>query len=137
MRGYRIVVAAHGPLAASFVASAALICGPIDDCATVHLDPADSPESFRDRLLDAMGDAGTTRPLLLLTDLAGGTPSNVSLAVSRGLPHVVVISGINLAVLVEAVTSVETLDPASVSGLVASGREALVDAETLMGSRSP
>jgi len=136
MRGFRIVVAAHGALAAGFMASAEMICGRIEDAATVALDPEDSPEGFRDRLLEAIGDAGTERPLLLLTDLAGGTPHNVSLVMARRLPNAVLISGINLAVLVEAATSVDALDAESVERLVASGREALVDLGQLIATRA-
>jgi mannose/fructose-specific phosphotransferase system component IIA len=48
-----------------------------------------------------------------------------------------VISGVNLAVLVEAATSTDALDAATVERLVALGRGALSDASSLAASRSP
>jgi mannose/fructose-specific phosphotransferase system component IIA len=134
VRDFRIVVAAHGGLADGFRASAEMICGPLPDLETVGLDPSDSPEAFRDRLVAAVGDPD--RPVLILTDLLGGTPHNVALAASRRLPRVVVVSGINLAVLIEAAMTMESLDPPAVDELLAVGREALADATQLLSSRS-
>jgi mannose/fructose-specific phosphotransferase system component IIA len=133
MRDFRVLVAAHGGLADAFVASAALICGELDDVHAVGLLPTDSPESFSERLMAAAGDPADN--LLILTDLAGGTPHNVALVATRRLPKAVLISGVNLAVLIEAVTSIDALDGESVERLVASGREALVDAGQLFAAR--
>jgi len=134
MRTFRIVVAAHGELADAFVSAATLICGVLHDLHAVGLRPDDSPESFSERLVEAVaGDA----PVLILTDLVGGTPHNVALTLARGMPAATVISGVNLAVLVEAATSTDALDAATVERLVALGRGALSDASSLAASRSP
>ena len=135
MRDFRIVVAAHGDLAGAFVATAELICGRLDDVHTVGLEPTDTPESFGERLTRAVGDPDGK--VLILTDLAGGTPHNVALVVTRRLPKAVLISGVNLAVLLEAATSTDALDGESVERLVASGREALVNASQLLATRRP
>ena len=125
MRSFRIVVAAHGELADAFVSAAQLVCGVLHDLHAVGLRPEDSPESFADRLSAvATGDG----PILILTDLVGGTPHNVALTLARRNPAATVISGVNLAVLVEAATSTDALDPATVERLVALGRGALSDA---------
>jgi mannose/fructose-specific phosphotransferase system component IIA len=135
MRDFRILVAAHGDLAAAFLASAELICGRLEDVHAVGLLPTDSPESFDERLMAAAGDPADS--LLILTDLAGGPPHNVALAATRRLPKAVLISGVNLAVLIEAVTSTDALDGESVERLVASGREALVQGSQLLAARQP
>ena len=135
MRGFRILVAAHGDLADAFLATAEMICGQLEDVHAVGLLPADSPESYSERLLAAAGDPGDS--LLILTDLAGGTPHNVALVATRRLPRAVLISGVNLAVLIEAVTSIDALDGESVERLVASGREALVNASQMLAARQP
>jgi len=135
MRDFRVLVAAHGDLAAAFLASAELICGHLENVHAVGLLPTDSPESFDERLMAAAGDPADS--LLILTDLTGGTPHNVALAATRRLPKAVLISGVNLAVLIEAVTSIDALDGESVERLVASGREALVDAGQLFAARQP
>ena len=135
MRGFRIVVAAHGDLAAALLSAAELICGPTDDLRAVGIRPEDSPESFGERMAAALGDPG--KPLLVLTDLAGGTPNNVALSLVRGRPSAFVISGVNLAVVMEAAMSIEVLDRAAVDRLVELGRQGLVDAGTLLASRAP
>jgi mannose/fructose-specific phosphotransferase system component IIA len=135
VRDFRIVVAAHGELARALLSTAELICGRIDDAVAVGLDPSDSPETFFDRLMAAAGDPD--QPILILSDLAGGTPHNMACVASRRLPRAVCLSGINLAILIEAATSIETLDGPSVERLVASGREALVDATKVLSTRSP
>jgi mannose/fructose-specific phosphotransferase system component IIA len=133
MRPFRIVVAGHGDLADALVSSAQLICGMVDDLHAVGLRPDDSPESFAERLMAASATEG---PVLVLTDLVGGTPHNVALAVSRQTAAVL-ISGVNLAVLIEAATTTDALDTTLVERLVSAGRGALADAASLLASRSP
>ena len=135
MRAFRIVVAGHGDLAAALVAAAEMICGRIPDLHAVDLQPADSPESFGERFGAACGDPA--EPVLVLTDLVGGTPHNVALAALRRRESAVLISGVNLAVLVEAAMSMDALDAGAVARLVSTGRAALTDAASLMGSRIP
>jgi len=134
MRAFRIVVAAHGDLADAFVSAARLICGALHDLAPVGLQPEDSPETFGERLRAAAAGDG---PLLILTDLVGGTPHNVSLSVARHLPAATVISGVNLAVLIEAATCTDALDASTVERFVSLGRGALADASSLVASRGP
>lgn len=133
MRDFRIVIAAHGDLAGALLATAEMICGHLHDVHAVGLHPDDSPETYRERFMTAAGDAD--RPLLVLTDMVGGTPHNVALAATRGLPLAHFISGINLAVLIEAAMADDALDGAFVERLVASGREALLDAGGLLATR--
>ncbi|HSO30397.1 MAG TPA: PTS sugar transporter subunit IIA [Candidatus Sulfomarinibacteraceae bacterium] len=135
MRDFRIVVAAHGDLAGALLSAAELICGRLEGVHAVGLLPTDSPESYEARFMAAAGDPA--EPLLILSDLAGGTPHNVALAATGRLPRAVLISGVNLAVLIEAAMSTDALDGESVERLVASGREALVNASQLLATRRP
>jgi mannose/fructose-specific phosphotransferase system component IIA len=135
MRSFRIVVAAHGDLADALVSAAQLICGRMHDLVAVGLRPDDSPESFAERLGAACGADDT--PLLLLTDLVGGTPHNVAFAAVRRRSRAALISGVNLAVLIEAAMSLDALDASAVDRLVAVGRQALADAASVVASRSP
>jgi mannose/fructose-specific phosphotransferase system component IIA len=135
MRGFRIVIAAHGDLATALLSAAELICGPTDELRAVGITPEDSPESFAERLAAAVGEPGV--PVLVLTDLVGGTPNNVALGMVRGRASAFVISGVNLAVVMEAAMSIDVLDRAAVDRLVELGRQGLVDAGTLLASRAP
>jgi mannose/fructose-specific phosphotransferase system component IIA len=135
MRDFRIVVAAHGDLAGALLSTAELICGRLDDVRAVGLLPTDSPESYSERFMEAAGDPAAQ--LLILTDLVGGTPHNVALVATRRLPRAVLISGVNLAVLIEAAMSTDALNGKSVERLVANGREALASASQLLAARHP
>lgn len=124
MRGFRIVVASHGELAAAFVASAEMICGPLEDVAPVALRPEHSPEAYAELLRGAVGDG----PCLILADLAGGTPSNVATLVARGRPDVVSVAGANLGMLIEAAASLASIDDEAIRQLVTAGRDGIVNA---------
>ena len=133
MRGFRIVVAGHGDLAAAFLASAEMIAGPIEDSRAVGLDPGHAPEHFAELLREAVG----TGPCLILADLLNGTPSTVALVVARRSPDVVVIAGMNLVLLIEAAMSLTSLDDEAIGALVAASRGAIVNASArLVRSRS-
>lgn len=118
-----MVVVSHGGLADAMIAAAFIICGKTDGVRAVGLDPADSPESFAERLGDAINDE---RPTLILTDLYGGTPHNVACATARQRA-VRCISGVNLGLLIEAITTSEELDDQLVGRLVPLAREGVVD----------
>jgi mannose/fructose-specific phosphotransferase system component IIA len=125
VRPFRIVIAAHGLLAAAFLASAEMICGPQDGVVAVGLEPDDSPEGFAERLREALGPPET--PALILTDLQGGTPHNVACLVARDRANTVSVSGVNLGVVIEAVTALESLREDDIGRLVSTGRESMVD----------
>lgn len=125
MRPFRIVIAAHGSLAAAMLGSAEMICGPQEDVVALGLQPDDSPESFADRMRDAMGGPGA--PTLLLTDLQGGTPHNVACLVARGRSDVAIVAGVNLGIVIEAATSLESIDEDAIALLVSTGRDSIVD----------
>lgn len=124
MRGFRIVVASHGDLAAAFLASAEMICGPLDDARAVDLRPTHTPEAYAGLLREAVGDG----PCLILADLTGGTPSNVAMLVARARPNIVAVAGLNLGMLIEAATSLTSLDAEAIDQLVTSGRDSIVNA---------
>jgi mannose/fructose-specific phosphotransferase system component IIA len=124
VRPFRIVVAGHGEFPAALLASAEMICGPIEDAAAAGLMPEHTPEAFADLLRSAVG-AG---PCLVLADLAGGTPGNVAILVARHRPDVVVIAGTTLGMLIEAAMSGAALDDDLVEHLVNAGRSGVVNA---------
>lgn len=128
-RAFRIVVASHGDLARAMLDSAAMICGPVADAVAVDLQPEQSPEAYGEALRSAMGDDG--RPVLILTDLVGGTPHNVASVIcrqSRGTGRsAVCVSGMNLGLLLEASTCVQSLDADTIAHLVDAGRASIMD----------
>ena len=125
-RGFRIVVASHGDLANAFLSSAEMILGPIEDACAVALRPEHSPEAYAALLGDAVGDG----PCLILADLAGGTPANVAMMIARDRRVVVAITGVNLGMVIEAATSLDSLEDRAIEQLVAAGRDGVVNASS-------
>lgn len=123
MRPFDVLVVSHGALADAMVAAAFMICGETDGVGAVGLAPDDSPETFAERLAAAIDER---RPTLILSDLFGGTPHNVACATARR-QGVHCISGANLGLLVEAITTSEELDDHLVDRLVSLAREGVVD----------
>lgn len=133
MRDFRIVVAAHGGLAAALVRSAELICGELRDVTPVGIAPSQTPETFGAELRRAI--EMDERPVLVLTDLDGGTPSVVAATIAAGRPGTVVVAGTTLGMLVEAATGLDSLDEAEAGRLVERGRVGIVDVTARLARR--
>lgn len=107
-----------------------MIIGPIDAIAAVPLMPGQSPEEYRvevERVLRTMPAQN-----LILTDLFGGTPSNLAAALSADWP-LWVVSGLNLGMLIRAVESRESLQGEELAEDVArAGRETVKNVTALL-----
>ncbi len=134
MRQFQIVLVGHGRLPAAMLSSAELICGPIESIAAVGLHGHETPEHFADSIR-AILEPGDRR-VLILTDMLGGTPHNVSAAIAARDPRIVCISGVNLGMVVEAVIGLETLDERSVARLIDASRDAIVEARPMLVRRA-
>ena len=102
---YRVMLVSHGELSKALLASAEMICGPQPDAVTHCLYSEDSPESLKERL-EATLDSWEGEDVLVMTDIRSGTPFNVvcSMMQYRTFRH---ISGVNLAMVIEALLSSE------------------------------
>lgn len=134
MRAFGIVITGHGILPAALLASTELICGPVAGIAAVGLEPGESPDHYSDALRAAIGH-GAGR-MLVLCDLLGGTPFNVASAIARRSPRVICISGVNLAIAVEAALASGELDDALVERLLEVGRDGITETERHRASRA-
>jgi mannose/fructose-specific phosphotransferase system component IIA len=134
VRAFGIIIAGHGTLPAALLASTELICGPVADIAAVGLQPAESPDHYADAMRGVIGHG--SRQVLVLCDLLGGTPFNVASAIARRSPRVVCISGVNLALAVEAALADGELDDALVERLLEVGRDGVVETERHLASRA-
>jgi PTS system mannose-specific IIA component len=96
-----IVVVTHGRLAEELVNAARTIVGDIPAIAAVSIGWADDMTAARDdiqRALEAVGPG----PALILTDMFGGTPTNVSLPFLS--PTAEIVTGVNLPMLIKLST---------------------------------
>lgn len=131
MRAFRIVIAGHGTLPASLLATAELICGEITDVAAVGLAPSESPDHYAEELRTAIGRDGAAGAgdVLVLCDLLGGTPYNVAAAIARRSPRVVCVAGANLAMIVEAALASDALAHPLIERLLDIGRAGIAESE--------
>lgn len=98
-----VVVAAHGDVADAFVKAAADVLDLDVPALAVGLRAEDTSDTYALRLRQAIKSAKSEHGVLVLTDMFGGTPSNVSLTCHE-TGEVEVVTGVNLPMLLKALT---------------------------------
>ena len=95
-----LVLVTHGRLAVEFRAALEHVVGRQEQIETVTIGPDDDVEQRRRDIIDAVARADAGDGVVILTDMFGGTPSNLSISVMNR-PNVEVVAGINLPMLVK------------------------------------
>lgn len=95
-----IVLVTHGALADEFRAALEHVVGPQSQIETVCIGPDDDMEDRRDDILAAIEASESGKGVIVLTDMFGGTPSNLAISVMRQ-GGIEVIAGVNLPMLVK------------------------------------
>jgi mannose PTS system EIIA component len=102
-----IVLVTHGCLAAEFLAALEHVVGPQRQIETIAIGPEDDIEQRRQDILAAVGKVDSGGGVIVLTDMFGGTPSNLSISIMNGT-NIEVIAGINLPMLIKLASVRET-----------------------------
>jgi mannose PTS system EIIA component len=97
-----IVVVTHGQLARELVAAAEMIIGEIPNVTAVSIGWHESPDDAEREIEAAIGRVESGKGTVVLTDMFGGTPSNLSYSFLED-GRVEVISGVNLPMVIKAV----------------------------------
>lgn len=95
-----LVLVTHGRLAAEFVAAMEHVVGTQPQCMAVCIEAQDDMEEKRAEIAAAAAAVDTGAGVILLTDMFGGTPSNLAISL-LGRPNLEVIAGINLPMLIK------------------------------------
>src|ERR1700739_952100 len=95
-----IVLVTHGRLAVEFRAALEHVVGQQEQIEAVTSGPADAVEPRRHDIIEAVKRVDSGDGVAILTDMFGGTPSNLSISVMNR-PKVEVLAGINLPMLVK------------------------------------
>ncbi|MDR7259815.1 PTS system mannose-specific IIA component [Sphingomonas sp. BE270] len=115
-----LVLVTHGRLADEFVTAMEHVVGKQERVATVAIGPDDDMEARRNDIAAAIARVDAGRGVILLTDLFGGTPSNLAISLlERG--RIEVIAGINLPMLIRLESARKSM---KVVDAVAAAREA-------------
>ena len=127
-----MVLVTHGRLADEFIAATEHVVGPQDNVRAVCIGPDDNMEQRRNDILRAVDEVDDGDGVILLTDMFGGTPSNLAISV-MDKPNVEVIAGMNLPMLIKLASArgSETLADAVASAQEA-GRKYINVASTLL-----
>src|SRR6476661_8645153 len=95
-----LVIVTHCGLALEFRSALEHVVGPQTQLETISIGPEDDMAVRRKQILDAINRTNTGDGVIILTDMFGGTPSNLAISVMDEAP-VEVIAGINLPILVK------------------------------------
>ena len=115
-----LVLVTHGRLAEEFVTAMIHVVGPQEQVATVSIGPEDDMEARRGDIAAAIGEVDRGKGVIVLTDLFGGTPSNLAISLmERG--RIEVIAGMNLPMLIRLGSARRVM---KVGDAVAAAREA-------------
>jgi PTS system mannose-specific IIA component len=115
-----LVLVTHGRLAEEFVRAMIHVVGPQERVATIAIGPDDDMESRRADIAAAILEVDAGRGVIVLTDLFGGTPSNLAISLmERG--RIEVIAGMNLPMLIRLGSARKSM---TVVAAVAAAREA-------------
>ncbi len=95
-----IVIVCHGDLADGFVSAANMILGESENLKTVSVDVTQEPETIQETVHKAIQAVNKEDGVIILTDLFGGTPTNVCLPFLEP-GEIEIITGINLSVVVK------------------------------------
>ncbi|MCT8971985.1 PTS sugar transporter subunit IIA [Microbaculum marinisediminis] len=95
-----LVVVTHGRLAAEFRAALEHVVGPQDHFETISIGPDDDMERRRNDILAAVSRVDDGAGVIILTDMFGGTPSNLAISVMESA-RVEVVAGVNLPMLIK------------------------------------
>ncbi|MBD8066198.1 PTS sugar transporter subunit IIA [Devosia sp. PTR5] len=129
-----LVLVTHGALADEFKLAMEHVVGPQEYIETIAIGPEDNAESRREDILAAIDRAENGDGVIILTDMFGGTPSNLAISVMQNR-KVDVIAGVNLPMLVKLGRVRGELDMAAAVNLAQeAGRKYITVANSILGN---
>ena len=127
-----LVLVTHGRLGAEFIAALEHVVGPQQHIAAVCIGPDDDMERRRREILDRVAEVDGGNGVVLLTDMFGGTPSNLAISI-LDRANVEVIAGVNLPLLIKlAQVRADQRLPAAVAAAQEAGRKYINVASKLL-----
>ncbi|MEE8515731.1 MAG: PTS sugar transporter subunit IIA [Alphaproteobacteria bacterium] len=130
-----LVLVTHGQLAKEFVAALEHVVGPQNNIATVCIGPDDDMDKHCEEILKSIRNLDDGSGVVLMTDMFGGTPSNLAISF-MDQANIEVVAGVNLPMLIKfiSVRESESLFDA-VTSAQDSGRKYINVASSLLADR--
>ena len=127
-----ILLLTHGPLGHALVETLEGIMGPQEHILCIAFHPTDDAEIKRKELYKAIDELNTGRGVVILTDMFGGTPSNLAMS-ALGVKPIEVIAGVNLPMFIKFVENRKnTVLPEAAQKAFDAGRKYIQIASTLL-----
>jgi PTS system mannose-specific IIA component len=130
-----LVIIAHGGLAAELLRTAEMIVGPQAQTKAISVIHSQAGDHVFQQIKDAISEVNDGQGVLVLTDMFGGTPSNLSLSFLNQ-EEVEVISGVNLPMLIKLSSLRDQLPlPELKNKIVEYGRENILIASDMLAEK--
>lgn len=128
-----LVLVTHGNLALEFISAMQHVVGKQEKVAAVCIGPEDDMEMRRQEILDKVGEVDSGAGVVVLTDMFGGTPSNLAISI-MDRTNVEIIAGVNLPMLIKIATLRKEKNlKETVSGAQEAGKKYINVASQLLG----
>ena len=128
-----LVLVTHGNLASEFISAMQHVVGPQDQVMEVCIGPEDDMEVRRNEILEKVNAVNSGDGVVLLTDMFGGTPSNLALSI-MDRANVEILAGINLPMLIKIASLRKENDlKRTVEGAQDAGKKYINIASQLLG----
>ena len=97
-----VVICTHAGLSESLLSAVEMIVGPFENTECVSVNPGEGPDLILEKLQAATAKANTGPGVVILCDMFGGTPSNMSLSMLGD--DIEIVTGVNLPMLIKLST---------------------------------
>ena len=129
-----LVLVTHGNLALEFISAMQHVVGKQEQVEAVCIGPEDDMEMRREEILKKAGEVNSGNGTIVLTDMFGGTPSNLAISIMDRAP-VEIIAGINLPMLIKLASLREDKSlKEAVEGAQEAGKKYINIASQLLGA---
>lgn len=129
-----LVLVTHGNLALEFISAMQHVVGKQENVAAVCIGPEDDMEMRRQEILDKVSEVDSGTGVIVLTDMFGGTPSNLAISI-MDRANVEIIAGVNLPMLIKIATLRKEKNlKEAVSGAQEAGKKYINVASQLLGA---
>jgi len=131
-----ILVVSHGKLSKELVAATEHVVGEQMRFRSISIEAEDDIEARREQIRDTAKACDTGKGVIILTDMFGGTPSNLAMSI-MGSGNIEVISGVNLPMLIKLAEVRDELSLAEAARVAAdAGRKYINIASELLAKSS-
>ena len=130
-----IVLVAHNDLAEAMKSVAEHVAGPLNDVLCVSVRANDDIEEKRIEIASKIGQVDKGKGVVLLTDMFGGTPSNLAISLMQE-GRIEVISGMNIPMLVKLVRMRRKSLSEAISSSAESGQHYIMVASNFLGKKN-